>query len=95
MKSSLEMYPSINAAELSAAWNYVASHLAEIDDAISSDNECLTTNASPADRRASRYPCCRSTAGRHGHDVRTVRQECENKFGDGLDDKTVLQYAIQ
>ena len=34
----LEMYPSITAADVHSAWNYVASHQEEIDDAIFSNN---------------------------------------------------------
>lgn len=30
---------------------------------------------------------------RHGHDVTTVRQLCASKYGDGYDDKTVLEIA--
>ena len=30
---------------------------------------------------------------RHGHDVATVRQACDSKYGDGFDDKIVIEYA--
>lgn len=31
---------------------------------------------------------------RRGYDVETVRQTCESKYGDGLSDDVVLEYAI-
>jgi hypothetical protein len=31
---------------------------------------------------------------RHGHDVLTIRQTCSSKYGDGIDDRAVIEQAL-